>query len=66
MINTEKLLLQLDDIKRDIEGKLITIENSVMYIGDKNLDKSRQITKLEVINRVIDIVANADMEKENE
>ena len=62
MIDTEKLLLELDDIKNDIEKRLIIIENSTMYIGKKDLDKSKQIAKLEVINKVIDVAARLDEE----
>lgn len=62
MINTEKLLLELDDIKNDIEKRLIIIENSTMYLGSKDLDKSKQIAKLEVINKVIDIASRLDEE----
>lgn len=62
MIDTEKLLLELDDIKNDIEKRLIIIENSAMYLGDRNLDKSKQIAKLQVINKVIDVAARLDRE----
>lgn len=63
MINTEKLLLELDDIKNGIEKRLITIENStLLYMGDKDLDKSKQIAKLEVINKAIDIASRLDGE----
>ena len=62
MIDTEKLLLELDDIKNDIEKRLIIIENSTMYIGKKDLDKSKQIAKLEVINKVIDVASRLDRE----
>ena len=57
MINTEKLLLELGDIKNDIEKRLITIENSAMYFGNRDLDKSKEIAKLEVINKVIDVAS---------
>lgn len=57
MSDTEKLLLELDDIKNDIEKRLIRIENSAMYIGNKDLDKSKEIAKLEVINEVIDVAS---------
>ena len=61
MIDTEKLLLELDDIKNGIEERLITIENStLLYMGDKDLDKSKQIARLEVINKVIDIASRLD------
>ena len=62
MIDTEKLLLELDDIKNDIEKRLIIIENSIMYIGNKDLDKSKQIAKLEVINKAIDVASRLDRE----
>lgn len=62
MINAEKLLLELDDIKNDIEKRLIMIENSVMYIGNEDLDKSKQIAKLEIINKVIHIASRLDRE----
>ena len=63
MIDTEKLLLELDDIKNGIEERLITIENStLLYMGDKDLDKSKQIAKLEVINKAIDIASRLDGE----
>ena len=63
MIDTEKLLLELADIKNDIEKRLIRIENStLLYMGDKNLDKSKQIARLEVINKVIDIASRLDEE----
>ena len=63
MIDTEKLLLELDDIKNGIEERLITIENStLLYMGNKNLDKSKQIAKLEVINKAIDIASRLDGE----
>ena len=65
MIDTEKLLLELDDIKNDIEKRLIIIENSAMYIGNKDLDKSKQIAKLEVINKAIDIASRLDEEMLN-
>ena len=63
MIDTEKLLLELDDIKNDIEKRLITIENSAMYISNKDLDKSKQIARLEVINKVIDVASRLDEEE---
>ena len=64
MIDTEKLLLELDDIKNGIERRLITIENStLLYIGDKDLDKSKQIAKLEVINKAIDIASRLHEEE---
>ena len=63
MIDTEKLLLELDDIKNGIEESLIRIENStLLYMGNKNLDKSKQIAKLEVINKAIDIASRLDGE----
>ena len=63
MIDTEKLLLELDDIKNGIEERLITIENStLLYMGDKDLDKSKQIARLEVINKAIDIASRLDGE----
>lgn len=63
MINTEKLLLELDDIKNGIEERLITIENStLLYMGSKNLDKSKEIARLEVINKVIDVASRLDEE----
>ncbi|MDO4605235.1 MAG: hypothetical protein Q4B23_04580 [Helcococcus sp.] len=62
MIDTEKLLLELDDIKNDIEKRLITIENSAMYFGNRDLDKSKQIAKLEVINKVIEVASRLDEE----
>lgn len=63
MIDTEKLLLELDDIKNGIEERLITIENStLLYMGSKNLDKSKEIAKLEVIKKAIDIASRLDGE----
>ena len=62
MIDTEKLLLELDDIKNGIEERLIIIENATLYMGDKDLDKSKQIARLEVINKAIDIASRLDGE----
>ena len=63
MIDTEKLLLELDDIKNGIEERLITIENStLLYMGSNNLYKSKEIAKLEVINKAIDIASRLDGE----
>ena len=62
MIDAEKLLLELDDIKNNIEERLIIIENATFYLGDKSLDKSKQIAKLEVINKAIDIASRLDGE----
>ena len=63
MIDTGKLLLELNDIKNGIEERLIIIENATLYMGDKDLDKSKQIARLEVINKVIDVASRLDEEE---
>lgn len=60
MINQDNLILKLYKIKTEIEKRLVAVENSLFMMYDRDLEKSKLIAKLEIINDVIEIVNVGD------
>lgn len=59
MIDEEKLLLDLDDIRSDIENRIVDIEYNPSPFINNSLKMARAIAELKTIKKAINLVATS-------